>query len=262
MGCLGTVAVRWRPHVRDVDFTYVTKSCWERLGNWAQVDSTLLLAPQDADVYVTVDADTLPVSDLEAMLQDVLECQSIAGVIAHYPPPPVKNVAAWQALANSLGVKPPECTFSYSLLGEYTSEEVRRAPIYYNGGVVFFARAAFERFLAPYIATREKLTGALGEWSDFSGQVAMTFAISEARVPAKTLPMRYNYPNDDQAILLHPGEIDNVVVFHYLRRQVIDRHTIFVNKVGYNAFLGAPLAGTNLAFQSAVRRIFGTTYPF
>jgi arginase family enzyme len=62
---------RWLDYVKDFAFSYVSQTRWERMNNWAQVDATLLNAPRDADVYVTLDADTLPVANLEAVLEAV-----------------------------------------------------------------------------------------------------------------------------------------------------------------------------------------------
>ncbi len=254
---------RWRAYVREVDFTYVAEARWERMGNWDQVDSTLRLAPRDADVYVTLDADTLPVSGLENVLDEAHATQSIAGVMAHYPPPQFNSsVQGWWDLAEKLKAKPLDCSFNYSLVGADEPEERRKTPIYFNGGVVFYAKKCFERIVGPYLALRAKLYEHLGVWTEFSGQIAMPFAVAESDLPAYTLPMRYNYPNDDAAIPLHPGELENTVIFHYLRDEAFDRHKIFTSATEYDAFLGMSLTGTNLAFQNAVRRSLGPTYPF
>ena len=83
---------RWRMHLRDVTFTYVSEAKWEQKNNWVQVEAQLSMAPRDADVYLALDADTLPVSGLEDVLDEVVATQSISGVMAHYPPPTLADI--------------------------------------------------------------------------------------------------------------------------------------------------------------------------
>jgi hypothetical protein len=253
---------RWRSYVREVNFTYVAESQWLWYGNWAQVDSVLQLAPRDADVYVTIDADILPVAGLEGILDEVYERKSIAGIMAHCIPPLFNGVQDWDDLSRKINAKSLDCSFAYSLVDSNEPDGRRKSPIYFNGGVIFYHHNCFDEFVRPYSAMCTKLKEHLGIWADFSGQIAMPFVLADNHLPAYTLPIRYNYPNDDAAILLHPGELENVVIFHYLRTEIFDRRRIFANADEYNIFLGQKLTGANLAFQKAVQRCLGVAYPF
>jgi hypothetical protein len=253
---------RWSAHVREVEFKYVSEARWTALGNWAQVDSTLWTAPRDADVLVSLDADTFPVSSLESILDQVLAANSIAGVMAHYPPPPIKDWQEWHRIADRLHVPCLKLEQFYSLADPGVADEHRRAPSYFNGGVIFYAASCFEGFLRAYMRLRPKLSHVLADGSDFSGQIAIPFALAEARIHPIVLPMRYNYPNDDDAIAANPGELEQAVIFHYLRTQAFDRRRIFASAAGYESFLSMPLDGSNLVFREAVRNVAGTSYPF
>jgi hypothetical protein len=254
---------RWRAHLREVSFSYVAETAWEQANNWAQVETRLLSAPRNMDIYVTIDADTLPVAPLEDVLDEIHATQSIAGVMAHFPPPGLPDSQAWHDLATRIGAPRLEFLFDYSLMDKADPENRHRAPIYFNGGVVFFANSCFERFVKPYFTNIWQLIEALPEPSDdFSGQIALPFTVEKTGLVANTLPMRYNYPNDDLAISLNPGELEEVIIFHYLRTHDFDRRKIFADAVEYRNFLDMPLTGVNLAFQAAVRRLFGQTYPF
>jgi hypothetical protein len=253
---------RWSAHVREVEFHYVSEARWAAQDNWAQVDSTLWTAPRDSDVLVSLDADTFPVSSLENILDEVLASNSIAGVMAHYPPPSIKDWQGWHEIAGSLHVPCLKLEQFYSLVDPGVADEHRRAPSYFNGGVIFYAASCFDGFLRSYMSMRSKLSRVLADGSDFSGQIAIPFALAESRIRPIVLPMRYNYPNDDNAIAANPGELEQTVIFHYLRTQAFDRRKIFASAAEYESFLSMPLDGSNLAFREAVRNVVGPSYPF
>lgn len=253
---------RWRVFLREVNFSYVSEASWERINNWAQVEDSLLMAPRGADVYVTLDADTLPVAGLESVLDEVYATQSVAGVMAHFPPGVLPNANAWRDLATRIGLSNLDFSCEYSLVSHEAPEERRKAPIYFNGGVVFFSQPCFDRFIRTSIDIRWELVDRSDDFDFFSSQIAMTLAITKLGLPYRVLPMRYNYPNDDIALRTQPGELENVAIFHYLRTQHFDRRKIFTNAVEYQKFLGTSLTGSNLAFQTEVRRVLGSVYPF
>jgi hypothetical protein len=253
---------RWRAYVREVEFTYVSEARWAAQDNWAQVDSTLWTAPRNADVLVSLDADTFPVSSLEGILDEVLAADSVAGVMAHYPPPSIKSCEGWHEIADNLHVPCLKLGQFYSLVDPGMADEHRRAPSYFNGGVIFYASSCFEGFLRAYMRLRSKLSHVLADGSDFSGQIAIPFALAEVPIRPIVLPMRYNYPNDDNAIAANPGELEQAVIYHYLRTQAFDRRAIFASAADYQSFLSMPLDGSNLAFREAVRNVAGPSYPF
>lgn len=253
---------RWQPYLREVQFTYVSEARHEAEGNWAQVDTSLLSAPRDADAYVTLDADTLPVSDLEGVLAEVHRENTIAGVMAHFAPPAIGEIGGWNGLAQMMQLKPLELTQAYSLVPADAPVERRVAPAYFNGGVVFYSRASFDAFIQPYFALRHRIATRFAQASDFSGQLATAFALEACGMRVRVLPMRYNYPNDDLALSVQPGELDQVAVFHYLREAQFDRGQIFASAEAYRDFLEKPLSGVNVSFRKHVTRILGTAYPF
>lgn len=248
--------------------TRVSPKHFARDDNWAQCDASLLSAPRDADVLVSLDADTLPVSGFEEVLDHVMNTQSIAGVMAHFPFPGSKGAADWNDIASAVIGKPLFCLYTHSLVGPEEPDERRCAPFYVNGGVIFFARGCFGRFLDRYLTLRprviERMSALIdpGIASDFSFQAATTLAIMDSEIPVWSLPMRYNFPNDELADRLHPQESGHAAIYHYLRKDQFDRHEIFTTAEAYAQFLSLPLSGPNSRFQDAVRRVLGTEYPF
>jgi hypothetical protein len=254
----------WLPHLRDVEISRVSDARFARDGDWAQSDDAFRFAPRDADVLVAMDADTLAVSNLESLLDTVLETGAIAGVVAHYPFPLLPGVSpreAWDHVGHGLIDTPLDFGFSYTLLEPDVPAEQRLTPFYLNFGVVFFPRATFDDVVCRYLTIRPRLMDRMAH-PDFSGQVALTLAIAAARVATRALPIRFNFPNDPQAEALYPDDLAQVAVFHYLRTNNFDRHRIFASAGEYADFLALPLTGVNRAFQQSIRTIVGTDFPF
>jgi hypothetical protein len=253
----------WQEHLTDVEVFRVSRKQFDRHNNWAQVDATMRLAPRDADVLLSLDADTLPVRNFEDILDRVLQEDGIAGVLAHYPFPGdgASSREDWARSCAGLLEQPLPFDYSYSLMTPQDNAESRAAPFYLNGGVVFYSQKSFGRFFPSYVRVRHALMKRLPN-PDFSAQVGMTIAMAEEGIRAIELPMRYNFPNDPLADALHAGELQEAVFFHYLRTSVIQRHQIFTDPVRYQEFLSLPLSGVNDAFRQAVRRLFGTHFPF
>ena len=170
------------------------------------------LAPRDADVILTLDADVLPVASLEDLLDSVVGSGSVAGVIAHYPFPGAASRGAWERVAQAGLIDAPlDFEFEYTLT-DRAQPEAAVTPFYVNFGFVALSRTAYDRIVLPYLALRPELEERL-ENPFFSAQVALTLAITAARVRTWALPMRYNFPNDTRAEELYPHELEEVVAF-------------------------------------------------
>jgi hypothetical protein len=261
----GAVLDRWSPYLSSVAITFAPRSEWETTAFfYAQIDGLFRRAPQDADVLVRMDADTLPVRDFEDVLDYVHETSSIAGVIAHFPFPNWPEMTSrevWQRVGDGLVSSPIDLKYAYSLWGSEVPEEYRTAPFYVNDGAVFFPKPLFAEFARRYLSLRPQLMERLPA-PYFSGQIALSLAVSEMRATTCALPMRYNFPNDEMAVQRFPEELEHVVIFHYLRTDGFDRQRIFLDENSYHSFLDAPLLGANKAFQQHVRSIIGASFPF
>ena len=61
---------------------------------------------------------------------------------------------------------------------------------------------------------------------------------------------------------MYPLELNEVIVMHYLRLSLFDRHKIFADKVHFDEFMILELAGSNLVFQNYIRKLTNGKYPF
>ena len=256
----------WQPYLRDVTIIFAPKSHSESIPfYYAQIDGLFRWAPLDADVLVRMDADTLPVGDLEDLLDHVVDTASIAGVMAHFGFPVRSGTSAsredWQRAADGLISAPLDFRYSYSLTEANVPEENRTAPFYLNDGAAFFPKSLFREFAQRYLDLRPKLMDRLA-YPYFSGQIALALAVAEMRARTCALPIRYNFVNDERATKKFPEELEHVKIFHYMRTDQFDRQRIFTDAGNYQNFLSAPLTGANKVFQQSVRRLIGPEFPF
>jgi hypothetical protein len=256
---------RWAPHLAEVATLLVPAAeVAATPHHYAQIDALYRWAPRDADVLVRLDADTIPVDDLEDVLDHVAEEGCIAGVIAHYAFPGWRGLTArqaWLRVAQGLVEAPLDFAHAYTLADRRAPPDEIATPFYLNDGVVFLARAAFEHFAPSYLRLRPRLMDRL-PLPYFAGQVALALAVAETGIPASALPPRYNLPNDDLALALFPAEVEAACIVHYLRTERFDRQRIFADAAGWDAFMAAPLDGVDAAFRDMLRRRLGEAYPF
>jgi capsular polysaccharide biosynthesis protein len=254
---------RWLPYLADVTMVFPRERATD--GDYdGQIDELYRAAPADADVLVRADADVLPVANLEPLLDFVLERSAIAGVTAHYrfpAPPGVGNREAWDAVAQGFLAAPLRFEHSYSLVTPDVSREEQACPFYLNDGVVLFAREYFDRFVPLYLATRPQLTDRLVD-PYYAGQIALALSAARIPLPSIALPLRFNLPNDPVVTERYPEELENAVVFHYLRQDQFDRQQIFRWRETYSVFLDRQLNPANARFRDSVRTLFGDDFPF
>jgi len=269
----------WQEYLEGVKVSWTPDAQFAQDGDWAQSDDVFRAVPE-GDVLVALDADMFPISSIESMLDRVFDTGAVAGVVAHYPTvldfefdtasnafllrPDGRRESlrdAWVRLAHGLTDVSLDFGYVHTLMGAEDPPEYRLTPFYVNFGVVAFPREAFEAVAPRYLAMRQRVMARMDK-TDFSGQVALTLAIADARVPTWDLPMRYNFPNDPIAEAKYPHELERVAIVHYLRTVEFDRHRVFASADAYAAFLTQPLSGVSRVFRDAVIATFGTRYPF
>ena len=74
--------------------------------------------------------------------------------------------------------------------------------------------------------------------------------------------MRYNFPNDELADTMYPGEMENIKFFHYLRTHEFDRHKIFSDEEYFDVFMNKGMKGSNEIFRRRVHELTQGRYPF
>jgi hypothetical protein len=198
---------------------------------------------------------------MDALARTLIEESAIGGVIAHYHfprPGREKNpVADWAELGLKIMGAPLNLTYPYALAPPGSPAQ---APFYVNYGVVMGTPHAMTALYRCQRAISDEISGFVTPY--FAPQVSVALACIKAGLACTALPMRYNYPNDPIADELYPGQMEQIIFLHYLRRDSLNRAQIFANREAFDAFMAATLDGSNEIFRHHVAHVTGAVYPF
>lgn len=256
---------RWKPYFGGIDVQWAPKESFLEFGDGG--DHVFSLLDETADISVLCDADTALLRPMDNdLLANIVDRQSIAAVIAQYPPPffdthghdysLMSNKKAWQKLAEYATGNPDIPLNNKYLLQQYPDH----CPFYVNYGFVIAPPKIFRQLHAEINIAQTKLREILD--NDFYAQIGVALATFKAGLDTHALPLRYNYPNDRRADAMYPDELENVCVLHYQRTDVFDRHKVFATASAFNEFIAAEMTGSDAAFQRFVRNLTGGVYPF
>ena len=176
--------------------------------------------PVAGDHVLILDADVL----CTARFDELFKVDAVQGVQAHIQP---IGDGEWRSLFYLSGMGPPQFKHVYSG-GGIMAPRGRLGPFYPNSGVVFAPRHLFERLCKPYQESIHLLRGAMPDtyWFD---QLALALAAAKAGVPVRSLPLRYNFPNQAGFDYSHPAELADVRFIHYLRTDIVHRDHDFAD---------------------------------
>lgn len=258
---------RWRPYFGDsVKLNWVDPQSYRKYQYNAQADARLGYDHGEYDVVIFCDADTLLIRPVDELLFMVRQSPAVMGVIAHYPFPlnaedNVKQV--WMELARQFAGKPIDFKYRYTLVSPDDLSEFASCPFYVNFGFVLITPKIIKTIVNTYLSIRPEIALLkILKQPYFSGQIALTLALLAHDIPTYDLGLRYNFPNDTAADGLHPRELEDVCLIHYLRTDQFDRQTIFISEDAFNDFLSLKLNGSNKVFQDHIRKLTNGRYPF
>ncbi len=223
------------PH--DIDFD-----------RWAGTRSPYLATVMDTwkppfhgDYILHLDADVIPIRPFPEWFDE----RGLCGVQAHVPS--LSN-AEWRGLFRLYGVIQPRLDHEYT--GGGIMCQPRRGPLYYNSGVVFGRRELFELIAEPTWEAISFLASTFPDsyWFD---QQALALGIAASGVPAKTFPLRYNFPNRPAFDRAHPEELADVRFLHAMQTNIVDRDRDFESEEA----LASMCARTDLEGSNEVLRL-------
>ncbi|MES1201976.1 MAG: glycosyltransferase family A protein [Pseudomonadota bacterium] len=223
-----------------------------------------------AEFVMMVDADVIVLRDFSSLLAELRAEPAIVGVMAHISPFKVmtlkpdaaermgadrSDAACWRLLADHFGVPELRLDQQYSGWGFMDTESDRRlGPHYFNGGMVLGPRALMEKMCAYYTEAEEAVDALMDNYS--RPQLARTLACAKAGAPCRSLPARYNFPNDPVFEQFHSDEARDIAVLHYLRHDVVHRDRDFTDRDAVDRLVArADLTGSNEELRRRVAEL-------
>jgi len=262
-----TLPGNWRRYFDKIDVEWAHAPGATNPLHRAQHDRRFEVIRPDADIAIICDADVALMRPFDNLISKLVSQPALAGVIAHYPfdlasgqSVPISERSPekdWCDLSQKYIGKPIECSYPFTLMDPASKF---RAPFYVNYGVVIGTPEIFTEFYKHDLRIRDLLSAEVGDW--WGPQISLALAVADINLPCKTLPMRYNFPNDPMADKLYPDELESVIFMHYLRHTLFDRNLIFSDATAFDAFIARDLSGSDEVFRSFVERLTGGYYPF
>jgi hypothetical protein len=91
----------------------------------------------------------------------------------------------------------------------------------------------------------------------FRFQIALTLTIEKHKLPSRTIPLRYNFPNDPGFDQKYPNDLSDVRILHYLRCEVVHRERDFVDLTRVAALIQRrDLRGSNEVLRRCVEELY------
>lgn len=216
-----TPLLRW---TRDypVSVQWVEPRWWERF-HWSGTGLQMHLYEHDADALLFMDADTLVVGSLAALVESLAAEPVIAAWPAWQPPADIDIDRVLQ----ECGVGSAARDLTYSGYG-LAFESPRHCPPYFNLGFVGASGALARHMARTLAADFEDVATRFRSW--YISQLALCVNILRRRYPYRALDMRYNAsngswnpaapppftsPESAAAVAALNAMIDDVRVLHY-----------------------------------------------
>jgi hypothetical protein len=220
----------------------------------------------DAPFVLMLDADILCTGPLDELLD--FGHHALAGMVAHVAPivagpayfayvgpPPPDDEDLWDGLYASAGLGPPARPCQHTGWGLMdTTPERRYCPPYFNLGVL----AATADVMTQLGRVVFDEMAAVSRYVDtiFRCQLAVTLAIERTHVSWRELPLRMNFPNNDEFFDAHPDDASDIRILHYMRGDQVDRWALASTQQELDAFLArTDLSPVNRVLQDAVRSL-------
>lgn len=256
---------RWQPHFARIVTHFVPPVnsqgpddyFAQSLAKWTNI-------PDECDVIVFSDADTIFLRPIDDLLTLLVTTPAIAGTIAHWTPFNAEGVdprEEWAALARECLDREMPLDYTHTLTTDKDPPSLRKCPFYLNFGCVILPRKFLDQIRSTYLPLLSRVMPLLPN-PVFTAQVSLTLAVYAHNIPHQAVDMRYNFPNDELAEALYAESMHDLRVIHYLRTQRFDRQQIFASAEEFHSFLELDLRGSDKMFQDHVRILTGSRYPF
>ncbi|MBL4659149.1 MAG: hypothetical protein JKY19_02245 [Alcanivoracaceae bacterium] len=245
---------RWQPYFNNIEVKWSHPVGAVNPDYFAQHYHRFKVFRPDADMVIICDADTALIRPFPKLLDMCSQTPALFGVIAHYHMSTDKD---WQEIAKAVINKPIKIEYNYTL---EASDSLPVAPFYINYGFLAGTPALLTKLYNNDITLIDSIIQQVGPF--WASQVSVALVSENLNLPRFALPLRYNFPNDKKADQLYPNELEKIILLHYLRNTIYDRHKIFTNEKEFDFFMNLDLYGSDKVFQQHVSKLTDGKYPF
>ncbi|HLK12699.1 MAG TPA: glycosyltransferase family A protein [Candidatus Binatia bacterium] len=241
-----------------IEWVWVDRTLFRRHGYYATALERFR-RPFRAPMVMIADADTFFAGRFDDIVASLHRKPAFAGLIAHMSPftglASRTSVQWWEELFRAADLPPPSLECEHTGWGAFGSDPSdRHCPPYFNLGVLL-APAAYVTRIGERIYEEMRHVDSVLE-TGYRCQLALTLTIERLRIPWQALPMRYNFPNDEQIAARYPQELRDVRLFHYLRVGPVDKRRDFDSENSVAALLRRrDLSGVNVVMQERLARV-------
>lgn len=257
--CDDEIDALWHQPPNGVEVIWADQESVRLNGFYAQCDATFAHQDFRAALVVYCDTDTIWLQRIDELLEKLRHSRdTIAGVIAHYPPPwqrgEVKDDENWSALGQAIVGSPLALDYAYSIRRDLP------APFYPNYGFVAMHSRIMESNGADYLALADRAEEFL-KLKYFKYQLAVPLLCKKYNIDTISLPPVYNFINDPAYEALYPALVPEAKVIHYLRLDRYDRSEVFSEVSAFREFLEAQRSGIDFVLQERVRHLWSDPPP-
>ena len=238
----------------NVDWRWVDRALF-REHSYAATALERFRYPFAADMVLILDADVLVAAPFDDAVSVSWREQRLRGLIAHVAP--FAREEDWQAIFDSAGLPMPEFSHQHTGWGCMSACSVREAPAYFNFGVLMAPAEVMRRIGETIYSEMEAVNRVLE--TPYRCQLALTLAVTRLSLPVRPLAMRYNFPNDGEIEAGYTGELRDIRLLHYLRRnEQVDKFRDFCGRAAMRRlYEGRQLDGANGVLGQRLRALYG-----
>lgn len=257
---------RWRRYFDGIEVEWDTSSPKydENMGPYSgRHHRCFELVRGDADLAILCDADVAVMDSFDELIGDLTSKPALAGVIAHFhfvygDGSRGDPDTDWSEISRAILGKDIERPYRYSLCMENDSA---RCPFYINYGVFMGTPDLLREFHRRAVQLQSKVYGMTESWH--ACQITVPLVCADLQLPTRSLPMRYNWPNDERPERIHPEEMEHIRFLHYMKTHEFDRHEVFSDEGLFDVFVNGKMAKrTNEIFRRHVHELTQGRYPF
>lgn len=244
---------KWGSALKGIQFL----DCGEA-GKFGHLDAAFFDIAAEADVIAFSRSQGFFTSAPDAVAEEVLAKNGIAGVVAFAPFPSkfANPQKAWDKIFEALSIDKPAYDYNY------THRPKVKIPYYLNMGLVWASASMLREMSTKYQSYTDAVKPLLLD-PFYSYQVGLSTLIAHHGIAHLALPLQFNYPNDDIPLATRDFDQRKLSFCHYFRDKAYNNESLLLNQETFYDFIyKAGLYRSDKVIQDAMKAVSEGIYPF